>query len=136
MRNISTLITKTIGQCLILISLLSSNAYAEAVIPSQAECKAEVIDPTIQGACIAIDVDRGNCMACHRLGDSSDPDLQPGNIGPPLIAVAQRMDPEKLRNQIWDATAINPGTIMPPFGRHGILTDEEIDALIEFLMSL
>jgi sulfur-oxidizing protein SoxX len=41
-----------------------------------------------------------------------------------------------LRSQIWDATAQNPETVMPPYGRHLILTEEEIDQVLEYIYSL
>lgn len=72
-------------------------------------------------------------MACHMMGEA---DL-PGNVGPPLIAMKQRF-PEKaaLRAQIWDATQKNPQSMMPPFGRHEILTEDEIDKVVEYIYSL
>jgi sulfur-oxidizing protein SoxX len=61
----------------------------------------------------------------------------PGNIAPPLVAMNLRYpDKAKLRAQIWDATVANPGTIMPPFGRHQILTEEEIDEVVEYVYTL
>ena len=61
----------------------------------------------------------------------------PGNIGPPLIAMKARFpDKAKLRQQVYDATIANPDTMMPPFGRHGILTDAQIDAIVEYLYTL
>ena len=45
-------------------------------------------------------------------------------------------DKAKLRAQIWDATAANPNSSMPPFGKHGALTEEEVDAVTEWAHSL
>jgi sulfur oxidation c-type cytochrome SoxX len=61
----------------------------------------------------------------------------PGNIGPPLVAMKARF-PNKadLRAQIWDSTAANPNTIMPPFGKNRILTEKEVDLVTEFVYSL
>ena len=86
-----------------------------------------------KGKKIAFDRKKGNCLACHAIAGG---DL-PGNIGPPLIAMKSRF-PEKsnLRAQIWDATAANPNTIMPPFGKHAIISDDEIDLVVEFIHSL
>lgn len=86
-----------------------------------------------QGRQIAFDVLKGNCLACHEMagGDS------PGNIGPPLVAMEARFpDKSRLRAQIWDPTATNPSSIMPPFGLHGILSEDEIDKVVEFVYSL
>jgi sulfur-oxidizing protein SoxX len=83
-----------------------------------------------QGKAIAFDRKLGNCLACHMIATG---DL-PGNIGPPLVAMAQRYpDKAKLRAQIWDATAINPHSAMPPFGKNRILTEEQIDLVTEFI---
>ncbi len=61
----------------------------------------------------------------------------PGNIGPPLVAMKARFpDKAKLRAQIWDSTKNNPNSMMPPFGRHAILTEAEIDKVVEFVYSL
>jgi sulfur-oxidizing protein SoxX len=60
-----------------------------------------------------------------------------GNIGPPLLAMQQRFpDRTQLRAQIWDSTVKNPQTMMPPFGRHRILTEDEIDKIVDFLYTL
>ena len=59
------------------------------------------------------------------------------NIGPPLIAVRARFpDREQLRRQIWDAGLTNPDMVMPPFGKHQILTVEEIDLIVDCLYTL
>jgi len=49
---------------------------------------------------------------------------------------ARYPDKAKLRAQIWDPTAKNPATIMPPFGKHEILTEDEIDAVVEWVWTL
>ena len=60
-----------------------------------------------------------------------------GCWSPPLISMKLRYpDKTKLHDQIWDATAANPNTIMPPFGRHQILTEEEIDEVVEYVYTL
>lgn len=77
--------------------------------------------------------DKGNCLACHAIDDGE----LPGTIGPPLLYMQQRF-PERatLQQQIWDATVRNPNTLMPPFGKHGILTREEIDLIVDYLLTL
>jgi sulfur-oxidizing protein SoxX len=45
-------------------------------------------------------------------------------------------DKARLRAQIWDPTISNPNSIMPPFGLHGILSEDEIDKVVEFVHSL
>ena len=91
---------------------------------------AEVVE---EGKALAFDRRKGNCLACHVAADG---DLA-GNSGPPLIAMKARFpDKAVLRAQIWDATARNPQTMMPPFGKHRILSEEEIDKVVEFVYSL
>jgi len=85
------------------------------------------------GKKIAFDRKKGNCLACHQI---SGGDLA-GNIGPPLIAMKARFpEKAKLRAQIYNASKLNKNTMMPPFGRHNILSDSEIDKVVEFIYSL
>jgi len=42
-------------------------------------------------------------------------------------------DRAALREQIWDSTRRHPLTVMPPFGKHKILTEEEIDLVVDYL---
>jgi sulfur-oxidizing protein SoxX len=85
------------------------------------------------GRAIAQDVYKGNCLACHQIpGDASAVSM--ANIGPPLTHMQQRFpDREALREQIWDSTRRNPSTVMPPFGKHRILTEQEIDLVVDYL---
>ena len=86
-----------------------------------------------QGKAIAFHRHKGNCLACHAIEGG----LLPGNIGPPLISMQDRyQNKSQLREQIWDATVNNPHTIMPPFGKHKILTEEEIDKVVAFIYTL
>jgi sulfur-oxidizing protein SoxX len=86
-----------------------------------------------KGKAVSFDRVKGNCLACHAMDDGT----LPGNIGPPLIAMKARFpDKAKLRAQIWDATVANPNTIMIPFGRNGVLTEEEIDQVVEYVYTL
>ncbi len=88
------------------------------------------------GRRLAHDFEKGNCLACHSA--PTDPTaITKANIGPPLIGMRERFeDRELLRQQIWDAATRNPNTIMPPFGRHMILTDDEIDLIIDYVHTL
>jgi len=85
-----------------------------------------------EGKQIAFSKKKGNCLACHMMGDG----VSPGNIAPPLIAMQSRFTKEKLRAQIWDATVANSETVMPPFGRHKILSESEIDKVVEYVWGL
>ncbi len=95
----------------------------------------EVIAETVieEGKRIATDRRRGNCMSCHLMDNTT----LPGNIGPPLIAMKARFpDKAKLRAQIWDSNQFNENSLMPPFGRHEVLTEDEIDKVVEYIHSL
>jgi len=86
-----------------------------------------------EGKKIAEDRKKGNCFTCH---DYKDAHLA-GNVGPPLVAMKARFpDKAKLRAQIWDATKVNPNTMMPPFGKYEVLTEKEIDAITEWVYTL
>ncbi len=105
-------------------------ALGALMLPASGLLAEEAQSALEQGKELAFDRRKGNCLACHVIAGS---DL-PGNIGPPLVAMKMRYpDKAKLRAQIYDATVANPQSSMPPFGRHGILTDEEIDLVTEFI---
>ena len=86
-----------------------------------------------EGKKLSFNNKKGNCLACHMIMGGE----MPGNIGPPLIAMKARFpDIAKLRAQIADSREMNPNTLMPPFGAHGILTDDEIDKVVAYIYSL
>jgi len=85
------------------------------------------------GKAIAFDRNLGNCLACHKIAGGT----AAGTIGPPLIGMKARFpDKAKLRAQIWDATKANPESPMPPFGRNHILTEKQIDKVVDFIYTL
>jgi len=85
------------------------------------------------GKKIAFHRKKGNCLACHAIAGGK----LPGNIGPPLVNMKQRF-PNKadLKAQIGNATINNPNSIMPPYGAHKILSEKELDQVVEFIYSL
>jgi len=86
-----------------------------------------------QGRKLALDPGKGNCIACHQFQGAK----VRSNVGPKLEDMAHRYpDRAALRAQIWDAGGRNPRTLMPPFGRYGILSEDEIDAITDFVDSL
>ena len=42
-------------------------------------------------------------------------------------------DRARLREAIWNMSKTKPDTIMPPYGKHRILSESEIDAVVEYL---
>lgn len=85
------------------------------------------------GKTIAFDRNKGNCLSCHMMDDGE----LPGNSAPPLLMMKLRYpDRDALRAQIYDAGVRNPNTVMPPYGRHRILDDEELDLVVDYVHSL
>ncbi len=85
------------------------------------------------GKAVAFDRAKGNCLACHAIQDGE----LAGNMGPPLLLMKTRFpNRADLRAQIWDASVNEPNSRMPPFGRHRILTEEEIGLVVDFIYSL
>ncbi|MDH5545678.1 MAG: sulfur oxidation c-type cytochrome SoxX [Gammaproteobacteria bacterium] len=114
---------------------LVSAISAVAIVIGSLGAQSAVADVVEEGREIAFDRKKGNCLACHAI-DAKGASL-PGNIGPPLKNIKDRFaSKEKLRAQIYDATVNNPNTIMPPFGRHNILSGGELDKVVEFIYSL
>ena len=127
MRQPSSIITTAASVAALLGSLMLAPAAATAAEETKA---ASVVD---QGKEIAFDRTKGNCLSCHQV----DGGELPGNIGPPLVAMQARFpDKAKLRAQIWDATKANSNSMMPPFGRHKIMTEDEIDKVVEYIYTL
>jgi sulfur-oxidizing protein SoxX len=93
----------------------------------------DALSDTERGRQIAFERRKGNCLACHVIEGGE----LAGNYGPPLVMMKARFpDREVLREQVRDAEVSNPDTRMPPFGRHKILTEEEIDLVVDFLLTL
>jgi L-cysteine S-thiosulfotransferase len=85
---------------------------------------------TLNGQQLAFDRSKGNCLTCHVIagGDA------PGNVGPELSKMKERFpDRKELLAIVSDETRRNPLTVMPPFKRNMILSDQEIDAVVDFL---
>lgn len=112
-----------ISLCLTTLALSATpSAFAES---TQAD-----ID---RGKELAFSRSDGNCLACHQMDDGK----LTGNIGPALADMETRFpDRKELFKRIWDETQFNPVTVMPPFGRHTILSKEEINRVVDYLYTL
>jgi L-cysteine S-thiosulfotransferase len=98
-----------------------------AMVPARAQSRAA------EGQQIAFDRGKGNCLTCHAIKGG---DL-PGGIGPELKDIKSRYpDRADLIAILNDETKRNPQTVMPPFGRNRILTEQEINAVVDFLQTL
>ena len=116
-----------------LITTVTSVAALIGILSTPVAFAAAHGDMIAEGKRISFDRKLGNCLSCHAIAGGQ----APGNIGPPLIAMKARFPDKKvLRDQIWDATARNPNTMMPPFGKHNALTEEQIDAVVEYIYTL
>lgn len=125
MRKSATTIMATVGALTLVMGSL--------IIAPQIVNAAEATSDVDVGKEVAFDRKKGNCLACHKIAGG---DL-PGNIGPELVNMKARYpDKAKLRAQIWDATANNPNTIMPPFGKHKIVSEQDLDKIVEFIYTL
>jgi len=136
MRKTASVILGASTAALLLGSLLTAPiSLAQGSAPKSAVCNDKEnppTDPAVQGGCVAIDRAKGNCHSCHLIAG-----INYGDVAPPLVAMKQRFpDKAKLRAQVWDSGVANPKTVMPPFGRHGILNEKEIDNVVEFLLTL
>ena len=97
---------------------------------------ADGVNEKPDGQGLTFDSQKGNCLACHAIPNEPKA-VYPGNIGAPLVMMKKRYpDRAKLRARIWDATASNPDSSMPPFGRNKVLTDQEIDLVTDYIQGL
>jgi len=80
--------------------------------------------------------EKGHCVACHQVPEGAGPRTR-ADLGPVLTGERMRaLGRERIREAIEDPTRANPDTVMPPFGRHRILSAEEIRQLVEYLHAL
>ncbi len=85
------------------------------------------------GRALAEDRNGGNCFACHQVAGAE----LAGNIGPPLVAMKMRFpEREVLYQQVADPRVRNPNTVMPPYGANGILSERELNLVIDYLLTL
>ena len=86
-----------------------------------------------EGQRLAFDRTKGNCLSCHEIKGGEFP----GSIGPALKDIKSKYpDRNDLIAILTDETRRNPQTAMPPFGRNRILTEQEINAIVDFLQTL
>lgn len=121
---------KTVKSATVALSL--ATLFAGAALVPQLALAADAAS-VAKGKAIAWDRKGGNCLACHMMPGAN----LPGDIGPPMIAMKARYpDRQKLYDKIFDATASNPSSRMPPFGRYGIISSSDIEAIVDYLYTL
>ncbi|MGN6569922.1 MAG: sulfur oxidation c-type cytochrome SoxX [Pseudolabrys sp.] len=78
----------------------------------------------------ALKLINSQCQQCHEIKGISDF----GNVGPSLIGLKSRYaDRKDVVAIVTDETKRNELTVMPPFGRNHILTDQEIQTIVDYL---
>ena len=80
---------------------------------------------------------RVTAFRCHWISGAESP----GNIGPALIGMKARYPKDELRKRIWDITEFGTTptaheAAMPPFGKHQVLSEDEIDKITEYIYTL
>ncbi len=100
------------------------------LIPQIGTAAEKVKTPLQQGKDLTIKF----CQACHFFEGTN----QAGTVAPPLIAMKPRF-PErmKLEKIIYDPhRATKLDSMMPPFGRNGLLDKQQIQLVIDYLYTL
>ncbi len=112
------------------ISKIVPGLAVSAVLLAANAASAQGPATPLPGQALAFDRSKGNCLTCHVIagGDAT------GNVGPELADMKKRFaDRKELAAIIFDETKRNALTVMPPFGRNLILTNDEIESVIDFL---
>ncbi len=101
-----------------------------------------------KGRLVAINAEKGNCIACHRIAAlSTEPSH--GDLGQPLTGVAARYTEAQLRPLVINAKTFFPNTIMPSFhatddlqrvpaeyAGQPVLSAAEVEDVVAFLRTL
>ncbi|MFK5891766.1 MAG: sulfur oxidation c-type cytochrome SoxA [Pseudomonadota bacterium] len=87
-----------------------------------------------KGKKLAYMKNKGRCLSCHIMGPDGE---QGGNVGPNLSTYGKlERDSAYTFQQIWDARAHNPASLMPPFGTNEILTKHEVVHIVAYINTL
>jgi L-cysteine S-thiosulfotransferase len=104
-----------------------------ALLLAALSCAAAAQRREDSGRQLALDRNRGNCADCHQFPNDARVDSR-ATVGPPLSGIKARFTSRSaLTSLVKDPMTVNPDTIMPPYGRHKILTEREIDAIVDYL---
>ena len=116
-----------------LLSIAGAMLIGASLSTTAVMAKEEAVNPLQEGKQLSFERKKGNCLACHMIKDGT----APGNIAPPLIVMKTRFpDREVLKSQISDASKNNPETIMPLFGRYEVLSEDELEKVVDYIHSL
>jgi len=91
---------------------------------------------------------QGNCLACHANSDIPEEGFH-GEVGPPIVGVADRWSEAELRGIVANAKMMFEGTIMPAFyidqgyerpldsfAGKSILTAQQVEDVVAYLRTL
>lgn len=125
---------KTQMKQLITALTISAAMISAPVSVHAAEGAKAAKDNIAAGKKLAYSRSKGNCLACHMMDDGN----LAGTIGPYIVAMKVRYpDKQKLYDKIWGTPdTIVPDSMMPPFGHNGVLTDDEIQKITDYVYSL
>lgn len=77
---------------------------------------------------------KGRCLVCHIMDADEE---QAGNVGPNLSRYSKYGRSSNYTfQQIWDARAHNPKTLMPPLGTNDVLTKHQVMHIVTYLETL
>ena len=123
--------------------LFSQTFVADQIVKSLSGYSGDVA----RGRALVVSRQEGLCILCHS-GPFPEERFQ-GNLAPDLAASSARLSPAQLRARIVDASRFNSDTIMPlyfrtegltrvapQFAGKTILTAQEIEDVVAFLVSL
>ena len=112
-------------------SLIPAMVLALSIVAAAGPALAQ--SATAEGQKLAFDRGKGNCLTCHVIKGGE----YPGTLGPELVDIKSKYpNRDELVAILYDETKRNPLTVMPPFGRNRILTEQEINAVVDFLQTL
>ena len=78
----------------------------------------------------ALNLINAQCQQCHEIKGIGDF----GNVGPSLVDLKARYaDRKDVVAIVTDETKRNELTVMPPFGRNHILSQQEIETIVDYL---
>jgi sulfur-oxidizing protein SoxX len=118
----------------LIAALLRKSAAALALLAGAAIASPALAQSAAaEGQKLAFDRGKGNCLTCHVIKGGE----YPGTLGPELTDIKDKYpNRDELIAIVTDETKRNPQTVMPPFGRNRILTEKEINAVVDFLQTL
>ena len=124
-----TIAALVLGPCLVATAAAADVAPGDVTFGDEgvAMSLTGVAGDPVAGAATFKDRGLGNCLACHANKDMSK-DLFHGDVGPALDGVAERYEPEMLRQIVVNAKQVfTSETVMPGFYSLdvGVNVDEE-----------